>query len=324
MNTLIKLLADGKFHSGEELGKHLNVTRAAISKQIKKLAQQTNLSIHRVTGKGYRLSMPLSLLDADRLNRGIIQWPITLFSEINSTNTECFRLLKLGAKPPFIITAEQQTAGKGRRGRPWFSPYGQNIYYSLLIPLDGSHVIEGLSLTVGLAILNTLKAIGLKQIGLKWPNDILLNNKKICGILLELHGEPSGECHVVIGIGINVNMPYAQEEAIDQPWTSIYQEVGDIIDRNELLISLSNSLQHYLRIHCLQGFKALKDEWQNNNLWQNKEVKLIQGETSIIGKMLGIDETGALKLLINNEIQYFNAGEVSLRLASFEKNQSLL
>lgn len=323
MNTLVKLLADGKFHSGEELGKHLKVTRAAIWKKIKKLTQQTNLSIHSVTGKGYRLSMPLSLLDADRLSQHITQWPITLLPEVNSTNTECFRLLQLGATPPFSITAEHQTTGKGRRGRLWVSPYGQNIYYSLLIPLNGAQQIEGLSLTIGLAILNTLKAMGLKQIGLKWPNDILLNNKKICGILLELHGDPAGDCHVVIGIGINVNMPKT-EQPIDQPWTSIYQELGDIIDRNELLINLNQSLHHYLALHCNLGFKALQEEWQNNNLWQNQEVTLVQGNTQTTGKMLGIDETGALKLMTNNGIQCFNAGEVSLRLTPFKKNQPLL
>ena len=323
MNTLIKLLADGKFHSGEELGKHLNISRAAIWKKIKKITQQTNLTIHSVTGKGYRLNMPLSLLDANKLDHNITHWPITLLPEVNSTNTECFRLLQLGATPPFSITAEQQTAGKGRRGRLWVSPYGQNIYYSLLISLNSSQQIEALSLTIGLAILHTLKAIGLKEVGLKWPNDILLNNKKICGILLELHGDPADECHVVIGIGINVNMP-PSEQQIDQPWTSIYQEHGDIIDRNELLINLNHSLQHYLAIHCSQGFKVLQEEWQNNNLWQDQEVKLIQGNGQIIGQMLGIDEKGALKLLVNNEIHYFNAGEVSLRLASFEKIQSPL
>lgn len=157
--------------------------------------------------------------------------------------------------------------------------------------------------------------MGLIQAGLKWPNDLLFDNKKLCGILLELTGDPADICHVVIGIGINVNMPQAITE-INQPWTSLRQELGTLIDRNKLLVELNYSLSYYLKIHYQHGFKALKEEWQENNLWQHQIVNLLQGNQQITGKMLGVDDTGALKLLINNEIQYFNAGEVSLRLAT--------
>lgn len=323
MTTLIALLADGKFHSGEELAKYFNLSRAAIWKQLKKLESDTGLIIDGVKGKGYRLNAPLSLLNSQQLAKEIILWPITVLPSINSTNTECFHLLQLGACPPFAITSEQQTAGKGRRGREWISPFGKNIYYSLIMTLkNGAQQLEGLSLTVGLAVLTTLKEIGLKSVGLKWPNDVLVNHKKICGILIEIQGDPADLCNVVIGIGINVNMPYTPS-TIDQPWTSLQQELGSLIDRNNLLIKLNKSLAHYLAIHAEQGFSYLKNEWQENNLWQNAIVSLSQGDQQIIGKMIGIDNTGALQLLINNEIRYFNAGEVSLRLAPSTSNESV-
>ncbi|AZS51807.1 bifunctional biotin--[acetyl-CoA-carboxylase] ligase/biotin operon repressor BirA [Entomomonas moraniae] len=324
MITLITLLSDGKFHSGEELGKHFKISRAAIWKQLKKLQNDFGLTVDSVRGKGYRLNTPLSLLEIQRLSKEITQWPITVLPSINSTNTECFYLLQLGARPPFAITSEQQTAGKGRRGREWASPFGRNIYYSLMVTLkNGSQQLEGLSLTIGLAVLKTLKKIGINDVGLKWPNDLLVNNKKVCGILIELQGDPADLYNVVIGIGINVNMPSLSLN-IDQPWTSLQQELGQLIDRNNLLIELNHSLAHYLDIHTQQGFEYLKNEWEENNVWQNKTVNLLQGNQVTTGVMTGIDKTGALKLLVNNEIQHFNAGEVSLRLAPSSVNNENL
>lgn len=315
MTTLITLLADGKFHSGEELGKALGISRAAIWKQLKKLETDTFLNIQSVRGKGYRLSSPLLLLQQKTINQAFDHWPTTVLTTTDSTNAECFRLLNSGITAPLAVTAEQQTMGKGRRGREWISPYGQNIYYSLLITLKkGAHQLEGLSLTVGLAVLKVIQNQGLASAGLKWPNDLLLDNKKLAGILLEINGDPADICHVVIGIGINVNMQKTTEQ-IDQPWTSLRQETGGLIDRNQLIIALNESLLQYLKIHLKHGFKALKDEWQAHNLWQNEIVNLLQGNQQIFGKMLGVDETGALKLQVNNEIEHFNAGEVSLRLA---------
>lgn len=321
MKLLINLLADGKFHSGEELGKELQISRVAVWKQLKKLELTANLNIQKVRGKGYKLVTPLMLLNTDQLSATIKHWPIKVLDTVDSTNTECFRLLNNKLAAPFAVTAEQQTHGKGRRGRHWSSPYGQNLYFSLLIRLkNGATQLEGLSLTVGLAVLATIRKLGLSDAGLKWPNDLLVNNKKICGILLEISGDPADICHVVIGIGINVNMKLNNH--IDQAWTSLQQKLANLVDRNNLLIELNHALYHYLKIHFQKGFHALREEWQQNNLWQNKMVNLLQGNQQITGKMLGVNETGALKLLINNEIQHFNAGEVSLRLAPPLNNES--
>lgn len=321
MKLLIDLLADGNFHSGEALGKELGISRAAVWKQLKKLELTANLNIQKIRGKGYKLVTPLMLLDNMQLSAAIENWPIKVLGTVDSTNTECFRLLNNKLAAPFAITAEQQTHGKGRRGRQWSSPYGQSLYFSLLIRLKkGATQLEGLSLTVGLAVLAALRKLGLSNIGLKWPNDLLVNNKKISGILLEISGDPADICHVVIGIGINVNMKLNNQ--IDQAWTSLQQELSTLIDRNILLIELNNALYHYLKIHYQHGFQALRTEWQEHNLWQNKIVNLLQGNQQITGEMLGVNEAGALKLLIDNEIQHFNAGEVSLRLAPPLNNES--
>lgn len=312
---LIQLLSDGKFHSGEELGDALSISRAAIWKQLKKLEKETGLTIQSVQGKGYRLESSLSLLNSQNISPFMSQWPIYLLNTTDSTNKQAFQLLTQNTSPPFAVTAEQQTDGRGRRGRRWISPFASNIYYSLLLRIDrGMQQLEGLSLTIGLAVLHTLKQYKLTNAGLKWPNDILINNQKIAGILLELQGDPADICHVVIGIGLNVNMQKTAEQTT-LPWTSIYHQTGQIIDRNQLIITLSQSLDYYLTIHMQKSFTALKEEWEANNLWQNKEVNLLQGEQQISGRMIGIDNTGALKLQLHNEIKYFNAGEVSLRLA---------
>ena len=122
-----------------------------------------------------------------------------------------------------VIVAEQQTAGRGRRGRAWVSP-GENLYYSLAITVGGARELEGLSLVVGLAVLRALESLGVRDAGLKWPNDLLQGGKKIAGILLELSGDPADLCHVVIGIGINVNMKTVTD--IGQPWTSLREALG--------------------------------------------------------------------------------------------------
>ena len=218
-----------------------------------------------------------------------------------------------GVAAPFVVLAERQTAGRGRRGRNWVSPFAENIYYSLVLPVTGGmRQLEGLSLVVGLAVLNALREVGVSGGGLKWPNDVLVGNKKIAGILLELVGDPADVCHVVLGIGINVNM--RSSSAVDQAWTSAYLEAGRPMDRNALVMALNESLMRYLKIHEVSGFSALKAEWELNHLWQEREVTLIAGLHEVVGKVLGVDQQGALRMNINGVEKIFNGGELSLRL----------
>jgi BirA family biotin operon repressor/biotin-[acetyl-CoA-carboxylase] ligase len=214
---------------------------------------------------------------------------------------------------PFVVLAERQTAGRGRRGRKWASPFGENIYYSLALRIDGGmRQIEGLSLLIGLAVLKTLREAGVQGAGLKWPNDVLVGRRKIAGILLELVGDPADVCHVIIGIGINVNMRSTEE--VDQLWTSLKLEIGARFNRNHLVGNLTRNIEAYLSQHQESGFEAFRSEWERNHLWQGCAVDLHAGTQVVEGIVLGIDTQGALRLQVGQEEKVFSGGELSLRL----------
>ncbi|CAM3338044.1 Bifunctional ligase/repressor BirA [Pseudomonas floridensis] len=214
---------------------------------------------------------------------------------------------------PALVLAERQTSGRGRRGRRWVSPFASNLYYSLVLRIDGGmRQLEGLSLLVGLCVMNVLRDIGVTSAGLKWPNDVLVGRKKIAGILLELIGDPADVCHVIIGVGVNVNMQVSTE--VDQSWTSVRLETGALVNRNELAVRMSQKLESLLAIHRQQGFTALQREWERGHLWQGAAVTLLSGAEAINGVVLGIDALGALRLEVNGVEKSFSGGELSLRL----------
>ncbi|QJI31347.1 bifunctional biotin--[acetyl-CoA-carboxylase] ligase/biotin operon repressor BirA [Pseudomonas sp. ADAK18] len=315
MLTLLKLLKDGRFHSGEALGAALGVSRSAVWKQLQHLEAELNLPIHKVRGRGYQLAAPLVLLSADDISANALSptWPVYISDSIDSTNAEALRLVEGGRVAPFLVLSEQQTAGRGRRGRKWASPFAQNVYYSLVLRIDGGlRRLEGLSLVVGLAVMQALREVGVKGVGLKWPNDVLVGQKKIAGILLELVGDPADVCHVVLGIGINVNMQKTVE--VDQQWTSVQLETGRAVDRNYLVARIGAQLQAYLDRHQASGFSAIQVEWEQNHLWQGKPVSLIAGVNQIDGVVLGIDGQGALRLSVDGVEKKYSGGELSLRL----------
>ncbi|WP_137888655.1 bifunctional biotin--[acetyl-CoA-carboxylase] ligase/biotin operon repressor BirA [Pseudomonas sp. 2FE] len=316
MLTLLRLLQDGRFHSGQALGAALGISRSAVWKQLQQLEAELSLPVHKVRGRGYRLASPLVLLDAERLAvlGGAPAWPSFLVESIDSTNAEALRCLERGAQAPFFVLAERQTAGRGRRGRKWVSPFAENLYYSLVLRVEGgARQLEGLSLVVGLAVMQVLRSAGVADVGLKWPNDLLVSGRKIAGILLELSGDPADVCHVVIGIGVNVNMR-AIDEGIGQPWTSMRIEIGELIDRNVLACQLNERLHDYLARHREQGFVGLQAEWEAAHLWQGRSVVLTAGAQRIEGVVLGIDRQGALRLRVDGIERQYSGGELSLRL----------
>ncbi|AMO74233.1 MULTISPECIES: bifunctional biotin--[acetyl-CoA-carboxylase] ligase/biotin operon repressor BirA [Pseudomonas] len=311
MQTLLKLLGDGRFHSGEELGAALGVSRSAVWKRLQGLESEFGLEVQSVRGRGYRLAEPLMAIDPQQVRA---PWPLDVLFSVDSTNAEVMRRLDAGAATPFAVVAERQTAGRGRRGRAWVSPFGANLYCTLGISVRGGpKELEGLSLVVGLAVVRAIQSLGIAGVGLKWPNDILLGGKKLAGILLELTGDPADLCSVAIGIGINVNMRAA--EGIDQPWTSLREAAGRPVDRNELLAALSRELEWHLARHREQGFAASQREWESFHLWQGREVVLSTAAKHIVGRALGIDEQGALRLEVDGVESRFSGGELSLRLS---------
>ncbi|EKT4525043.1 bifunctional biotin--[acetyl-CoA-carboxylase] ligase/biotin operon repressor BirA [Pseudomonas putida] len=315
MLKLLNLLKDGRFHSGQALGEALGVSRSAVWKQLQHLESELNLVIHKVRGRGYQLAAPLALLNSQSIAEYTHgeAWPLAIHDIIDSTNAEALRLIGEGRSAPFVVLAERQSAGRGRRGRQWISPFAENLYYSLVLRVDGGmRQLEGLSLVVGLAVMRTLQGFGLVGVGLKWPNDLLVGQQKIAGILLELVGDPADVCHVVLGIGINVNMQV--NDQVDQQWTSMRREAGIMVDRNRLVAQLNQQLQHELARHRRYGFAAFQEEWEQANLWQGRTVSLVAGNNRIDGVVLGVDGQGALRLEVDGVEKSFSAGELSLRL----------
>lgn len=316
MDKLLHMLEDGRFHSGEALGQALGLTRTSVWKRLHQLEDQ-GIALQRVPGKGYRLARPLSLLKPELITPTLQQlgWHLHLYDQLDSTNRQCLRMLQSSENTlPLVVLAEEQTQGRGRRGRLWVSPPAENIYFSLALQVVGSQLLTGLSLTVGLAVLRTLQKAGVAEVGLKWPNDIYVRGKhKIAGILLELSGDPNDFCQVVIGIGINANMDGGL--GIDQPWSSVSQETGKVINRSELASQLAWQLAYYLQRHQEEGFSVLRAEWEANHIWQGLTCILEQPTKRIQGKILGIGPEGSLRMDVvgQGELNFF-AGDLSLRV----------
>ncbi|OOV93886.1 bifunctional biotin--[acetyl-CoA-carboxylase] ligase/biotin operon repressor BirA [Pseudomonas sp. MF4836] len=315
MLMLLELLKDGRFHSGQALGDALGISRSAVWKQLQQMEAELGLSIHKVRGRGYQLAAPITPLSSAEIGRqaAVCPWSVLVYDSIDSTNAKALLLIERGQPSPFLVLAERQTAGRGRRGRKWVSPFAENLYYSLVLRIEGGmRQLEGLSLVVGLAVMQALRELGVSSAGLKWPNDVLVGQKKIAGILLELVGDPADVCHVVLGVGINANMRSADE--VDQEWTSVRLETGKTVDRNELAARLSLVLKSYLDRHQLSGFSAIQEEWEQNHLWQGRPVSLIAGVNRIDGVVVGIDRQGALRLMVDGAERVYSGGELSLRL----------
>lgn len=316
---LLHLLADGEHHSGQELGEQLGISRTAVWKQLQKLEQLgVPFTSHR--GRGYCIDGGLDLLDAEAIRGALGErarnalCDLTLLAETDSTNS--YLLQGEGLPSGSVCLAERQRAGRGRRGRQWVSPFAQNIYLSLVWRFEGgAGVLEGLSLAVGVAIARALESLGFIGIALKWPNDLLYEGRKLAGILLEMSGDPAGECQVVVGVGVNVKMPAAVD--IDQPWTDLATIAAacrqPLPARSALAAALLTELLPLLEDFGRTGFAAWRSAWLEKAAFINEEVELITASSRISGTLLGVDAAGALRLQVGDGEQVFHGGEVSLR-----------
>ena len=310
-NALLQTLSSGEFCSGQHLAEHLGVSRAAISNHVKAL-QTLGLDIFSLQGKGYRLSQPLSLLCEETI-QSQTKNNLIVNSVVDSTNQvikDKHNELPQGT----VCIAECQTAGRGRRGKVWQSPFGANLYLSMLWRFDsGYQALDGLSLVIGLAVTKTLEQLYGLSAQLKWPNDIYVNNKKLGGVLVEVEGQFGGACSTIIGIGLNVAMP--KQTDIDQPWTDLTQVLPHSINRNELTSTLINTLREILTEFEKSGFSGFVGPWQNKNVFANKQVNLINGKQRISGICVGIDERGGLLLKQEDKVTAHYGGEISVRSA---------
>lgn len=311
--TLIAILSDGEFHSGEQLGEKLGMSRAAINKHIQTL-RDWGVDVFTVPGKGYSLPEPIQLLEEERIRQQIEYGNVAVLPVIDSTNQYLLdRIHELHSGDACV--AEYQTAGRGRRGRKWFSPFGANLYLSMYWRLEqGPAAAIGLSLVIGIVMAEVLQSLGADKVRVKWPNDLYLNDRKLAGILVELTGKTGDAAQIVIGAGINLVMRHVENDVINQGWINL-QEAGISIDRNTLAVRLIKELRDSLRLFEQEGLTPYLTRWKRLDNFIDRPVKLIIGDKEIFGISRGIDSQGALLLEQDGVIKPWVGGEISLRSA---------
>ena len=328
-DLILDILKDGNFHSGESLGEALGCSRTAVWKQLQKL-EILGLDIESIKGTGYRVAGGFELLEPQLIKSKLTEMAVAelgdleVFKSIDSTNKYAREKAEQAPASGSVVLAEQQSAGRGRRGKTWVSPFAANIYLSIVWDFEqGAQALEGLSLAVGVAVKRALNAQGVNGVQLKWPNDIYVEGQKLGGILLEMIGDPAGQCSVIVGVGINVAMPETQGSDIDQEWTDIRSQLQKYPDgenqrpsRNKLAASLISEIVMLLRDFQAQGFSMYRDEWQAADAFFGQEAVISTPKQSITGIVKGVDQNGALRLqLENGKIDTFIGGELSLRLS---------
>ena len=317
---ILHLLADGQFHSGEALAQRFKVTRATIWNALKH-AESLGVEVFSVRGRGYKLPQAIELLDKNLVLAAIgaqREWfNVQLLDEVASTNT--YLMQQKDAAHATCVAAHVQTKGKGRRGRTWVSQLGASLTFSLLWRFScGAAGLSGLSLAVGVALIRAFNSLGVNNVQLKWPNDVLVTNKntpkKLAGILIELQGDLEGPSAAVIGVGVNLNLPKNVLESIDQPATDLISVSEKSINQSELLGVILMHLADILSVFENQGFIGLRDEWLRYHAYQNKPVRmLLPNGTDVQGIVKSVADDGILLVETALGLQRFSAGEISLR-----------
>jgi BirA family biotin operon repressor/biotin-[acetyl-CoA-carboxylase] ligase len=320
---LLHALADGRTHSGEELARDFGITRAAVWKQVGKLADW-GLTVEAAPGSGYRLPRRIDLLDAAAL-RGALAPDVAarvakldVFTELGSTNRH------LAAAAPRVgqldvCLAEFQTAGRGRRGRSWNVPLGAGICLSVGWQFAGMPAeFSALTLAVGVAVRRVLERVAGLEIALKWPNDLVYDERKLGGILLEVAAEAQGGAHVVAGIGINVALPPELLPSLsDWPRGAIDLKTamgGEPPPRAVLAGALVNELAELFVSYPAGGFAPYRSAWRAADFLHGRAVRLEEAAGAITGTAVGIDPDGALLLeTADGARRRIVAGDVSVR-----------
>jgi len=313
-------MADGRFHSGSSLGRDLGVSRNAVWKHIRFL-QHHQVDIHAVRGRGYRLAGALELLSVNAITAHVDNsvrpclGRIEVLSEVDSTNRYLMARIGQGAASGDICLAEYQSAGRGRQGRHWVSPFAANIYMSVLwhFPV-GVEGLAGLGLAVGASVLDACHSLGAEAVRLKWPNDLVCRGEKLAGILLELRSAADGGCYVVIGIGMNVRMPARNMAEIEQSWTDLERILSRRLSRNEVAATILTQVMLGLQRFQYEGASLFLERWRRHDDLLDRPVRLHTPGAVIDGIARGIDDYGALCVEHDGRISKYLTGDVSVRV----------
>jgi BirA family biotin operon repressor/biotin-[acetyl-CoA-carboxylase] ligase len=315
---ILRLLADGRFHSGEAIAQHFNVSRTTVWSALQEAAA-LGVEIFSVRGRGYKLPEAITLLDRDAVLTAIGEerawFNLELHDQLESTNSYLMKQASSGAAHATCVAASLQTRGKGRRGRAWQAGLGASLTFSLLWRFQvGALALSGLSLVAGIALIRALHAIGVGAAKLKWPNDVLVNQEKLAGILIELQGDMEGPSAAVIGIGINLRLPENMKQHIDQAAVALESVTSQPVNPSEFLGLLLKNLADVLSEFETYGFENLREEWMQHHAYQGQTVCLsLPDGREMQGVVNSIAADGVLLVDTAAGTQRFSAGEISLR-----------
>jgi len=321
--TLLSALAREGVHSGTSIGEQLGISRVAVKKRIDQL-RESGLPVEIVTGKGYQLSKGVSLLSDEQIYSGLpenIQQKLTtveVHPSLASTNSYLREKELLSSGMAHVVLAESQPEGKGRRGRGWVATPYRNIMLSLGWHCQAwpSHP-AGLSLAFAVAVHQALSCYvdeSSAPLKIKWPNDILLEGCKLAGLLVDASGEASGGCKLVFGVGVNLVISDDDSAKIDQPWASLQQQTGPVLDRNLVAADIISSLVEAICLYEVEGFLPFQDYWNTHAAYVGSDVRLSNEHETYEGVLTGVDETGALNLAtFEGQVKSFTQADISLR-----------
>jgi BirA family biotin operon repressor/biotin-[acetyl-CoA-carboxylase] ligase len=317
--SLLRILADGRFHSGERLGRALGSSRAGVRKLLGRI-EALGLRVVKARGRGYRLAERLDLIEPDvlaaQLGRTSPELCVEVLDECPSTNAVLAGRAAAGAPHGAVLACEHQSAGRGRRGNSWVgAAVGGSLAFSLLWRFPrGGGALAGLSLAVAVGVARSLERLGTRGARVKWPNDLYCGERKLGGILIEVSGDVQGPSAAVVGVGLNVRLDALARERIGRPATDIASHSDALPSRTALLVALLESVAAILAQFSREGFAPFKEEWLRRHAWQGRRVALSQADRRVAeGSIVGVAEDGALMLSSAKGIECFHSGELSLK-----------
>lgn len=319
-DRILELFRDCPDHfvSGADVCRELGISRTAVWKHIRQL-RESGYEVEAIPSRGYRLlSLPDRLLPAEvksGLQTGCVGSEVVYYDQIASTNEEARKLAEAGAIEGTVVIADAQTGGKGRLGRQWSSPPGVNLYLSLILrPSFSPRYATQMTFMSAVVVAQAIETVTDLTPQLKWPNDVMLQGRKVAGLLNELNAETEQVHYLVLGVGVNLNMTPEQFPAdLRTPATSLLIDGGVKVSRREFTQVLLQRLDHLYDAYRSGGFQALKGEWEKRCHMIDRWVEVDYQSSQKVGQVSGIDETGALLLSLPGGVtEKILAGDVRL------------
>jgi len=307
----------GSWVSGEEISRELGITRTAVWKNVN-ILRDTGYIIESSNKSGHRLTSSNNILNEFAIRKNLKtsvfgKRDIRIFEATDSTNIEAFNLAAAGAPEGSIVIADRQKAGKGRMGRAWSSPAGKNVYISVILrPGIPPYLAPRLTIVTAVALSDTLIESGVPGHRIKWPNDILVGDKKISGILTEMKGDTDSIEFIITGIGININASLADyPPELHSTVTSLNIILNRTTDRNDFTALLLSNLEKYYNRFLMGEFSGILSTWKERADIINREIKVQQFNETFTGRVIDLNEDGNLLVDTGMEIKTVNSGDIN-------------